>query len=154
MPSFSIRSPKDFWSGVMFLCFGVAAIYVGREYTMGSAGRMGAAYFPTVLGGLLVLIGAASIVRACLSKGQAIERFAFRELFLVVVSIVLFALLVRGAGLAVAIPVLILTSAWASREFTWKASAMLAVGAAVFSILLFVKALGVPMPVLGPWFVS
>lgn len=152
MSSFAIRSPKDFWSGVMFLFFGVAAIYFGRDYKMGTAARMGAAYFPTALGGLLVLIGAASLVRACLASGPAIERFAFRELFLVVVSIILFGLLVRGAGLALAIPVLILISAYASREFTWKASAMLAVAAAVFSILLFVTALGVPMPIIGPWF--
>lgn len=154
MPTLSIPNPKDFWSGVMFLFFGAAAIYVGRDYSMGSAGRMGAAYFPTVLGGLLVLIGAASIIRACLSRGAPIARFALRELFLVVVSITLFGLLMRGAGLILAIPVLILISAYASREFTWKASALLAVAAAVFSILLFVKALGVPMAVIGPWFAS
>jgi hypothetical protein len=61
VPAF-IRHPKDFWSGIVFLFFGLAAIIIGQDYEMGSAGRMGPAYFPTVLGGLLSLIGAASLV--------------------------------------------------------------------------------------------
>ena len=51
MPAF-IRHPKDFWSGIVFLFFGLSAVYIGQEYEMGSAGRMGPAYFPIVLGAL------------------------------------------------------------------------------------------------------
>src|SRR3546814_87740 len=63
MPSF-IRHPKDFWTGVIFLFVGLAAVILGRDYTMGTAGRMGTAYFPTVLGGLLALIGLVAVVRS------------------------------------------------------------------------------------------
>ena len=59
-----VRDPRDFWSGVIFIIFGLAAIIIGRDYSMGTAGRMGPAYFPTILGGLLTLIGSIGIVRS------------------------------------------------------------------------------------------
>ncbi|MDB5770587.1 MAG: putative tricarboxylic transport rane protein [Burkholderiales bacterium] len=152
MPSF-IRNPKDFWSGIMFLLFGLAAIVIAREYAMGSAGRMGPAYFPTALGWILVLIGGALSARSFFgSNGEAIEKFAIKELALILGAVLLFGFVVRGAGLVVAVPAIILLSAYASAKFTWKASVALAVGLTLFSVLLFVKALGLPMPVFGPWF--
>ena len=77
MPSF-IRDPKDFWSGVIFVIFGLAAVIIGRDYSMGTAGRMGPAYFPTILGGLLVLIGSIGVVRSMFKSGGAIGRFEFQ----------------------------------------------------------------------------
>jgi hypothetical protein len=137
----------------MFLCFGVAAVAIAREYAMGSAGRMGPAYFPTALGWMLVVIGAGCIGRSFFgSVGEAIEKFAIKELLLIIGAVLLFGVVVRGAGLVFAIPLIILMSAYASTKFTWKATVPLAVGMAVFSILLFVKALGLPMPIIGSWF--
>ena len=52
-----IRSPKDFCAGLIYLAIGLGAIYIGRELPMGTAFKMGPAYFPTVLGGLLAFIG-------------------------------------------------------------------------------------------------
>ena len=45
-----ITSPEDFWSGVMFIGFGVARDVHRTDYPMGSAMRMGPGYFPTVIG--------------------------------------------------------------------------------------------------------
>ena len=136
----------------MFLCFGLCGVYIAREYDMGTADSMGPAYFPTMLGWLLAAIGLATVIRSMMGHGEALEKVAFKELILVLVSVLLFAFLVRGAGLAIAIPVLIMVSAYASHIFSWKASALLALGASVLSIMLFVKALGLPLPILGPWF--
>ena len=35
-----IRHPKDFYSGLLFIAFGIAAIAIGSNYTLGSAARM------------------------------------------------------------------------------------------------------------------
>src|SRR5688572_24364681 len=48
---------KDFWSGLMLIVSGGTAIYIASNYTFGSSLRMGPGYFPTVLGGLLILFG-------------------------------------------------------------------------------------------------
>lgn len=151
MPSL-IRNPKDFWSGLIFVSFGLAAVIIGRDYSMGTAGRMGPAYFPTVLGGILTLIGLIAVVRSLVRPGEAIEKFAIKELILILLGVLVFGFIVRGAGLVPAIILLVMLSAYASVKFRVLPSLLLAVGLAVFAVLLFVKALGLPMPVIGPWF--
>jgi hypothetical protein len=151
VPSF-IRHPKDFWTGIIFLFFGLAAIIIGLDYPMGSAGRMGPAYFPVVLGALLSLVGLVGVIRSFLRPGEAISKFHIKELVIVLVAVLLFGFLMRSAGLIPATLVLVLLSAYASPKFTWGASIALAVGLAAFSVLMFVKLLGLPMPILGPWF--
>jgi hypothetical protein len=150
VPSF-IRHPKDFWIGIIFLFFGLAAIIIGLNYPMGSAGRMGPAYFPTVLGGLLTLVGAVGVIRSLLRPGEPVGKFYIKEIVLVLVAVLLFGLLMRNAGLVPAVLVLVLMSAYASPKFTWGASLLLAIGLAVFAVVVFVKLLGLPMPILGPW---
>lgn len=150
MPSF-IRDPKDFWSGVIFVIFGLAAVIIGRDYSMGTAGRMGPAYFPTILGGLLVLIGSIGIVRSMIKSGGPVSRFAIREIFLVMLAVVVFGILVRGAGLAISVILLVMVSGFASIKFKVGPYLLLGVGMAVFCVLVFVKALGLPMPMFGPW---
>lgn len=151
MPSF-IRHPKDFWSGIVFLLFGLSAIVIGQDYEMGSAGRMGPAYFPSVLGGLLSLVGAASLIRSFFRQGEPIGRLYWRELALVLVAVLLFGFLVRDAGLIPATLVLIMISSYAGQKFNLAKSIALAIGAALFAVGLFVKLLGLPMPMFGPWF--
>lgn len=151
MPTF-IRHPKDFWSGIVFLLFGLSAIVIGQDYEMGTAGRMGPAYFPSVLGGLLSLVGAASLIRSFFRQGEPIGRLYWRELALVLVAVLLFGFLVRDAGLIPATLVLIMISSYAGQKFNLKHSIALAIGAALFAVGLFVKLLGLPMPMLGPWF--
>ena len=56
-----IRSPRDFFAGVIFLSFGLCAVLVGRDYPNGTALRMGAGYFQFVLG-LLLFVGLALLV--------------------------------------------------------------------------------------------
>lgn len=147
-----IRNPKDFWSGVIFVFFGLAAVIIGQDYSMGTAGRMGPAYFPTILGGMLVLLGLIAVVRSLFRPGEGIEKFAIKEILMILAAVLLFGFLVRGAGLVVAIVIMVMLSAFASAKFRVMPSVLLAVGMAVFSVLLFVKALGLPMPVIGPWF--
>ena len=150
MPTF-IRHPKDFWTGIIFLFFGLSAILIADDYAMGTAGKMGPAYFPTILAGLLALIGVAAVVRSFFRPGEAVSKFYMKELCLILLAVLLFGLLIRGAGLAPAIVVLIMLSAWVSPKFTWGASLALAFGLTAFSVLVFVKLLGLPMPIFGPW---
>lgn len=147
-----IRSSKDFWTGFIYIFFGSSTLIIGRDYPMGTAIKMGPSYFPTVLGGLLILIGIISLVRSFLKTGTPIGRFTFKGLALVVVSTVLFGLLVRGAGLVIALPLLVIVSASASKDFRWTSSLLMAAGLTLFCALVFLKGLGIPLPILGRWF--
>ena len=147
-----IRNAKDFWAGVMYLAIGLAAIFIARDYGMGTATKMGPAYFPVVLGGLLALIGVASVVRSFLTKGEPIGGFALKGILFVCGGTVLFAALLRGAGVVPALMALALVSAYGSIKFRLGTSLALAVGLTAFCVLVFIKGLGIPLPLFGSWF--
>lgn len=147
-----MRNPKDVYAGLIYIAFGLAAILLARDYEMGSATRMGPAYFPTVLGGLLALIGAISLIRGLIVPGGPLDRFAWRPLAIIVGASVLFGFLLRPAGLVPAVLVLVIVGALASRRFRLVPTLLLAAGLAAFSALVFVKGLGVPAPLFGSWF--
>src|SRR2546429_1973441 len=74
-----ITNGKDFWAGVMFIAFGLAFMAVAQNYAMGNAVRMGPAYFPTVLGGILAVLGAVVLFRGFVSKiSNPLAVFPFR----------------------------------------------------------------------------
>jgi hypothetical protein len=147
-----IRSPKDFYAALIYLVIGLGAIYMGRDLKMGTGLQMGPAYFPTVLGALLSFIGLISLIRSFLGKGEPIPKFAWRPLLLITAATVVFGLLVRGAGLVIALPLFVIMTAFASVKFRWGPALALAVGATIFCALVFVKGLGVPLPLIGRWF--
>ncbi len=146
-----IRGTKDFWSGVLYICFGSTALFVGRDYGMGTALKMGPAYFPSLLGGLLIVVGSVSVIRSFIVQGTPIGRFALKQLAIVVGSVILFGAIIRGAGLAIALPLLALMSASASARFRWTPSIVMATGLTVFCMLVFLRGLGVPLPLIGSW---
>ncbi|MDP2603598.1 MAG: tripartite tricarboxylate transporter TctB family protein [Deltaproteobacteria bacterium] len=146
-----IRSSKDFWTGLIYIFFGVSAIIVARDYSMGTGGKMGPAYFPTVLGGLLAVVGTIAVIRSFIVPGTPIGAFAFKGLILVSVSTLVFGVVVRGAGLVVALPLLVIISAIASSRFRWRQTLIMVAGLTIFCVLVFLKGLGIPLPVVGPW---
>jgi hypothetical protein len=73
-------------------------------------------------------------------------------LALVVTSTLSFGLLVKGAGLVVALPILVISSAYASQRFRWSTAIALAAGLTIFCVFVFIKGLGVHLPILGRWF--
>lgn len=142
---------KDLAAGALFLAFGVAFLYFAQSYPLGTAQRMGPAYFPVVLSIVLIGIGLAIMGRALVLGGEPIKQIAAKPLALVTVSIVLFGLLVQRAGIGIAVAALVLVSAAASRSFRPVPAIMLALLLAVFSIAVFVKGLGLPFAAF-PWF--
>ena len=65
-----IKAPKDFWAGLMFISVGLFFMaWALTHYQMGSAVRMGPAYFPAVLGGLLAFLGMLVLIEAFAMEG-------------------------------------------------------------------------------------
>jgi hypothetical protein len=141
-----ITAPKDFWAGLMFIAFGVGFMLVARNYAMGTAVRMGPAYFPTVLGGLLALIGLAIFVKSFVVKGEPVARIVLRPMTLILVAIILFGIFLKPLGLIVCAAILIGLGALGGHEFRAKEVAILYAVLVVFSVAVFVKGLGLPIP--------
>lgn len=148
-----IRSYQELGSGAIYLAFGVAALWFGWDYPMGTGARMGPGYFPLVLGAVMSGFGIVSLVRALVMANEPMPHFAWRPLALIIGSVVLFGLLLSYLGLPVGLAALILVSASASERFRleWKPLFGMAILIAL-CVLVFVKALGVPLPLYGSLF--
>jgi len=143
-----IKSPKDFWSGVMFMGFGLFfMIWAMIYYQMGTAVRMGPAYFPTVLGGLCAVLGAIVLFGSFAIEGPPVPEFSYRPLILISVGCVLYGYLMKPLGLVGATAALVYVSALGGHEFNWKEVTILYVILIAFSWLVFVKGLTLPFPV-------
>jgi putative tricarboxylic transport membrane protein len=141
-----IKAPKDFWAGVMFIAFGVGFMIVARNYAMGSSVRMGPAYFPMVLGGILAIIGLAIFVKSFATNGPPVPRIVFRPMTLIILATVLFGVFLKPLGLVVSAAILIGLGAFGGHEFKTKEVAILYAVLVIFSVLVFVKGLGLPIP--------
>jgi hypothetical protein len=141
-----IKAPKDFWAGLMFIAFGLGFMIVARNYAMGTAVRMGPAYFPTVLGGLLALIGLAIFAKAFAVHGEAVPRIVLRPMTLILVAIIVFGVFLKPLGLIVCAAILIGVGAFGGHEFKAKEVAILYAVLVVFSVAVFVRGLGLPIP--------
>jgi hypothetical protein len=145
------RNPKDLWTGILFIALGFAAVYFAQSQPIGTAMRMGPAFFPTMLGLLLTVIGIALVVRSFVRTGLPVGKFALGKVAWIVASIFLFGLLLRGMGLVIAIIVIVILSAYASEKFRWPVALILAAGIAISSAIVFIVLLGIPIPIVGTW---
>ena len=158
-----IKSQQDWWAGWMFIAFGLFFVVfaygspefldriVGSRlipgYQMGSSVRMGPAYFPVVLGGLLAFLGLLVLLDSLVEDGPGVATFHFRPLLFIAASSLAFAYLLKPLGLALASVVLVFISAYGGHEFKLKEVAIMSVVLVIFSVLVFVKGLSLPFPV-------
>ena len=143
-----IKSQQDLWAGLMFVGFGLFFVLVASmNYQMGSAVRMGPAYFPVVLGGLLIFLGVLVLIDSVVEEGPEVSKFHFRPLIFIAISSLVFAYLLKPLGLAIASVLLIFISAYGGHEFKFKEVAIMSAVLVVFSIVVFVKGLSLPFPV-------
>ena len=158
-----IKSQQDWWAGWMFIAFGLFFIVVALGtpefidkmlgtrlipgYQMGSSVRMGPAYFPVVLGGMLAALGLLVLFDSLVEEGPKVSKFHFRPLLFVAASSLAFAYLLKPLGLVLASVALVFISAYGGHEFKWKEVAIMSVVLVIFSVLVFVKALALPFPI-------
>ncbi|NBQ90926.1 MAG: tripartite tricarboxylate transporter TctB family protein [Betaproteobacteria bacterium] len=147
-----IKSQRDFWSGLMFLVTGALFAWGAvANYSFGSSARPGPGYFPFGLGVLLALLGAFILFEALTIEtedGEPIGDIAWKPLLVILAAVSLFGLLLPVLGMFIALPLLVILSSLASHEFTWKGTLGSAAFLAVFSWLIFIKGLGLTIPLL------
>jgi len=143
---------QDSILGLFFAITGCIALWIAIQYPFGTAGRMGPGYFPVIISSLLVVTGIGVVIRSISVSGDAFPAINWKALIMVPAAVVVFGLAIEPLGFLPAVLLLLVLSAATSVKFRfdWKASA----GALIFAGLctvLFVKLIGLPMPVLGTW---
>ena len=140
-------------AGAIFIAIGLAFFVGGLGLERGTAFRMGPGYFPLVLAGLMILIGAAITVQGLREEALAITMHAvpWRGLVLILIAPILFGFTVRGLGLLPAIALVALVSSFASRRMGLVMAAAITVLLTAFCVLVFNVGLGLPIRLIGPW---
>ena len=145
-----IRNLQDFWSGMFFIGLGVLAIYLSRDYPMGTALEMGPGYFPTWLGGIMigfgVVIGGLSFkLEGEADQGLALREWAFRPWLILTATLALFAILMEAElGFVPSLMVLITGCALAHKDVHWRETILLSVFVTAAAVAVFSYGLGLP----------
>lgn len=142
-----IKAGKDFWSGIMFLCFAVVGLYVARRYSLGSSGEMGPGYFPVVLGVVLAILGFLLVARAIAIGDEPVAGDELLPLLLLVAGVIVFGLTIEPLGLVLSLMLTVIIAALAGRQSGPLEIAVLAVALATLSVGIFHFALRLPLPI-------
>src|ERR1700730_9581170 len=141
-----IRSPKDFWAGLVFVAVGGGFVLLAQQYRLGGMHRMGTAMFPTVVGALLAALGAIIALRSFVLDGEAVPRFHARPIVVSLVAIVLFGIALQWLGLVAAGAVLRLVGGYSARAVRPLENVAHGAVMILFSVAVFVWLLGLPLP--------
>lgn len=140
------RDYTDIIGGLLLVAAGLfVAFYALQHYSMGTATRMGAGYFPAVLGFLLAFLGLLLVVPALRRPGERPVPH-LRPLFTILLAVTAFALSVRQVGMVPATFLLVGLAALAQHEVRLVPTLILAAGLSVLAVLVFAKGLGVLLP--------
>jgi len=146
-----IGNKRDFFSGLMLVGFGLAALLIARNYRMGTALRMGPGYFPIVLAILLIVIGIIIAGLALRSDEVTSPKLALRPLLIVTGATVLFGVFINGAGMVLTTLGLVVASRLARPGYPWLETVILAVGLSALCVAIFYFGVRIQMPLLPTW---
>ena len=159
-----IKSQKDFFSGLMITGVGAAFAVGATSYTVGTGARMGPGYFPLMLGVLLAILGAVVMFKSLVVEtqdGDKIGAFAWKPLFFIIASNLLFGVLLGGLpsikvpamGMIAAIFGLTIVASLAGERFNLKEVLILSTILSIGSYLAFIVLLKLQFPV-WPTFIT
>ncbi len=145
-----IKSSRDFATGVLFVAIGVAAWWIGRDYSMGVAQRPGTGVLPRILSYCLMASGLALWVKSIATNGPPMGGWAWRPLVMVTIATIAFALLIEPMGLVVTMIVSLTLAALGTHETKWREFALFMLIMLAIGLGVFIYGLGMPIKVF-PW---
>lgn len=140
----------DWIAGSVVILVGVATLWGGQTFPIGTARSMGPGYFPVALGILLIVFGLGIIlVEGRRGRSEGMERIAVRGVVAIMCAIGAFAFLIERVGLVPAVFAVIMLSAMAERPVRWLSALALSAGMSVAATLIFIVGLKLPLKVIG-----
>lgn len=139
--------PIDAIGGAIVLVVGLIASGISLTYPMGSSAAIGPGVFPLILGVVMSLIGVA-MLGGSLNRDGTLHAMNMRATMAVFGALAVFALLIRPFGLVPAACACVVVGRLAEPDMRLLPVGVLAIALAALCWLIFVVALGLPLPVL------
>lgn len=146
-----VSNPKDFYTGVLLLA--VCGVFAAGlvELPLGRIARPGPGFFPLMLLGLLFIFSTAILMNGLRTKGEGLTPIPWRGLFIITGMTVFFGATIKGLGFIPAIVATAFISCMATRHWTLFSAFATAAILAIFSWLIFIWGLGLPIALCGTW---
>jgi hypothetical protein len=106
---------KDLTAGLLLMAVAVVGLWLNQDHTLGTARRMGPGYMPMLTFWLLLGLGVIIAAVGLFSGPDRLERWAWRELLLVLLALTVFGAILESGGLFLTLIVTIAISAFADR---------------------------------------
>lgn len=144
---------KDLAAGAAFIAVGVLYGWLAwSSLPIGEALNMGPGYFPLVLSGSLVMLGAAIAARARVTvQVTPFGVVPWRGIVMLSLATLVFAAFVEELGLLAGIFLTGFVAALADREVKIVNALAVSLGIALFCTAVFAYGVHLPIPVMGRW---
>jgi hypothetical protein len=136
--------------GALTLALGVFVLVLSSDYSRGSLLRMGPGFFPTMLGSVLLVLGALLLASSLRGAVERIGSPEIRSPVCIGLGLTLFALTLPRFGLVPAIALLVPIAAFASPSSRPLPTFVLTCALIGFAWLVFIELLSLPL-VLVSW---
>jgi len=137
----------DLSFAVFLVALGALAFALARDLSVGTAASMGPGYVPRGLSVIIMVYGLILGVRAMFTGPHPFPDIAFRPLVLISASVALFAIMLPLVGLAITSFAVVICAGFAAYDVRLRENAVVALVLSAFGVLLFVKALGLPIAI-------
>lgn len=151
----SVDDKADLAAGLLVALLGSAvAVYAASSYDLGTLRRMGPGMFPMGLGVLMAALGLILVLGAARRRQPPLESprdrigIEFRSAALATTGVIAFGLMIRPAGLILAVLAVVIIPAFADRKNRPLSIIVLSLSLAALAVATFHWLLGLPMPLL------
>jgi Tripartite tricarboxylate transporter TctB family len=141
-----IKNINQFMTGVFLVLVSWLAFYLAWPLSSVTDVGLGPGFVPKMFAAIQFGLGTALVIIGFLKAGEVSEPWHLRPL-IVLAAIAFFGVSIDSMGLVVSLVGLVLIACTAHSETTFREALALAFGSAVLSAVLFVKLLGLSIPV-------
>jgi hypothetical protein len=146
------RALRDIIAGAIFIVIGGAFATGSLAYEIGTPLRMGPGYVPLILGVILVGLGILIVVKGFIAgSDEPIGEVEWRAVVLIAAALLFFGLTIRGLGVVGALFGSSLLAAFARPATSAREALIISVGLTVLSVVIFIVALRLRLPLIGSW---
>jgi uncharacterized membrane protein YidH (DUF202 family) len=152
----SVLIRTDVLAGLMFMAVAIFALWLSRNYQIGTAVRMGTGYVPRLLAWVMLGLGLLILIQDLWSRSnqEATDAEALpvlRPIVFVTASILAFGFAIERLGLVIATMLLIGIGSLAGPGKRPLETLIAAVVMAAVSVAIFILGLGLTMPIWPEW---
>ena len=149
----AIHRRPDVYVGLMFMAIAGLGLYLAKDYSMGTAVRMGTGYVPTLLCWTLMTLGAVILGMGLFGRNSSEgaltgkDLAVLKPLFFVTLAVIVFAYSIETLGLIIALLATMTIGSFATSSLRWIEAIVAMVALTIVCWAVFSIGLALPFPV-------